>query len=379
MYQAMLLVLATSGLVWSAGDARVRDLKQAFGVALFRVWWATPLLLAVYLLTLSSVWWIARANTEFEQRFLASYAGSSHWSDLWQAKQEAGLIYRQPEQTLLRSTCVGLGLIAGTAVMLVVLSGPRPGAFSRWPACCEGCGYPLLGIHDKSSCPECGRPLVASRGEARKGAPWALQPSPHTWVVTAFAAVFRPRWLGENLTCSAGTRTHYSFFAIVLALTFLSVLAFALIDDILVGPLVYSRDPEFDEAAVNGLLFIGTLTVCLSGLGTILYPGYFGVLLTHAAKQAKGHNTIFAAAAQAACYLSAFTLASGIMLTAAMATCAALDHLGLLDPLRDLLRSYRIESDDVAVLTLWSVIGGYALTHVVCFCRICWATRYANR
>jgi len=60
---------------------------------------------------------------------------------------------------------VGLSYMLLWVFILVQALRQRPWwAHCRWPALCGGCGYTLLGIDRKQSCPECGKPVAESTG-----------------------------------------------------------------------------------------------------------------------------------------------------------------------------------------------------------------------
>lgn len=57
---------------------------------------------------------------------------------------------------------------------------------------CERCGYVLEGIAT-DRCPECGKPVVESRPEARAGTEWQRGPGFGTWFKVNWGVVWRPR------------------------------------------------------------------------------------------------------------------------------------------------------------------------------------------
>jgi hypothetical protein len=61
---------------------------------------------------------------------------------------------------------------------------------------CEGCGYALTGLDERSNCPECGRTIASSIGSGRRPPDWELDPPPGGKLVafwrTTGCVLFRP-------------------------------------------------------------------------------------------------------------------------------------------------------------------------------------------
>lgn len=101
-------------------------------------------------------------------------------------------------------------VVVGLIVLLVLwrgLSQGRGGARCRWPALCQRCGYPLIGLGWDRACPECGlsvskslssdaRPGTAWQRRVRDGRSW-LAALGRTWI----DAILRPSRVGTELRC----------------------------------------------------------------------------------------------------------------------------------------------------------------------------------
>lgn len=106
-----------------------------------------------------------------------------------------------------------LSVFWGLGMLLAVAATGHGGARSRWPAGCEGCGYPLLGIDQEGSCPECGRAMADSLGpEVRPGVAFAWKPL--DWLKWSGMALAQPRLLGQQLSLLSPTHSHRRFLAV---------------------------------------------------------------------------------------------------------------------------------------------------------------------
>jgi hypothetical protein len=58
---------------------------------------------------------------------------------------------------------------------------------------CESCGYPLDGIDQSGSCPECGMPIAESLPDRRPGSPWQQRPGVKPLLATQLGMLLHPR------------------------------------------------------------------------------------------------------------------------------------------------------------------------------------------
>lgn len=66
-------------------------------------------------------------------------------------------------------------------------------------ALCRSCGRPVAGNDPSLPCPECGRSIVESPLNTRRGSPWQQAPGPHTWAATGWNVLRHPRACWDNI------------------------------------------------------------------------------------------------------------------------------------------------------------------------------------
>jgi hypothetical protein len=78
---------------------------------------------------------------------------------------------------------------------------------------CEGCGYILGGLPESGNCPECGRPIVQSRGDHRRLSRFEATPLVGALLRTALAALLRPGWFFRTLATRPADARAAAWFA----------------------------------------------------------------------------------------------------------------------------------------------------------------------
>jgi hypothetical protein len=78
---------------------------------------------------------------------------------------------------------------------------------------CETCGYTLNGLAEGSNCPECGRPIVESRGLTRHPPEWESQPrrTIGAFLRTSADVIFRPTHFYRSATVRGDVRRARDF------------------------------------------------------------------------------------------------------------------------------------------------------------------------
>lgn len=192
----------------------------------------------------------------------------------------------------------------GALLWAVMVHTDRPGwaASCPWPAECEGCGYPLMGMdmsHDPS-CPECGKPVSESVHSPR------CRPDHRSLGEKMLKATFRPISFGQTLPLYRPTTGHRKALAVGAALLVctapLGMTLVWIIVGIVTGEL---EDDIFEPDSVimftSGIFTLSAVTVCVSVLA-----GLFGATVWGAyARVFRGRYALYPAA-QGFAYQSGF-------------------------------------------------------------------------
>lgn len=97
--------------------------------------------------------------------------------------------------------------------VLIVGFSYRPAVYRcRWPACCEQCGYSLMGLRDEQTCPECGHSVALSRSwDARPGTAWDRRHQTGTLKAWAgsLLAFLRPSTVGGQTRLLSADGSHH--------------------------------------------------------------------------------------------------------------------------------------------------------------------------
>ena len=146
---------------------------------------------------------------------------------------------------------------------------------------CEGCGYILSGLAATGNCPECGRPIAASRGGHRRPSAFEAAPSVGSLTRTAAAALFRPARFFRTLTARQGdaraaawfARCHRALAAALLSVAFCGLVMIDrrfkgwLLDSLGSGPDAFRIDLYVvrlhwgDEPVIFGLLLLPVMVI----------------------------------------------------------------------------------------------------------------------
>lgn len=109
--------------------------------------------------------------------------------------------------------------------VLIVGFSHRPAAYRcRWPACCEQCGYSLMGLRDDQTCPECGHSVALSRSwDARPGTAWDRRHQTGTLKAWAGSLLtfLRPSAVGGQTRLLSADGSHHRL--LLMGLVFVSV------------------------------------------------------------------------------------------------------------------------------------------------------------
>ncbi|MEM1354273.1 MAG: hypothetical protein AAGH88_05250 [Planctomycetota bacterium] len=96
---------------------------------------------------------------------------------------------------------------------------PTWAASCPWPAECEGCGYPLMGVRELSACPECGLDTQVSLKSRRNA------PDRRGMLTQMLLAIFSPHAFGRRTTLRRPVKRHLVALAVGSGLMLLAVLA----------------------------------------------------------------------------------------------------------------------------------------------------------
>ncbi|MGB0767896.1 MAG: hypothetical protein ACPGYV_09305 [Phycisphaeraceae bacterium] len=176
----------------------------------------------------------------------------------------------------------------------------------RWPALCETCGYPVLGLGLEQACPECGRVVASSLDSPRnQNQPTTLQ--------KMRAAILNPDRLGDTLQ----TRSRNPDTPRALAITALSLLLSGPVGVVYISLVVYlfTDNLGIDSAIelIQTFLLVGLgvgIGVAVGGISVVLLGGSIVGLI----ERAFGKRNSLTAACQAACFAGGYVVLIALLL-----------------------------------------------------------------
>ena len=281
--QVAVAVAAAIGMSWCAGH---ENMRTTYTRALRRLYLLTPHAAVILLVIGTALVWI----NEHPWRYDYSY----QFVDI------------------LTVLTVLLGFIWPFSVLLLATANRSTPAMSRWPACCDRCGYVILGIDKQQGCPECGLALQASLDPAQRP---GIAPTPKPgllfwWVKTTCFAVFRPGTLGKQLHTLSPDFGYRRCLTISLAMLIAAcptlMAASFIINNLLMVYIQNDRGISWDEIMIATL--VGGLMIGMWAAGIAITFTLAVASIVGAAEGWRLQRNLMPAAIRAACYQSGFFL-----------------------------------------------------------------------
>lgn len=261
-------------------------------------------------------------------------------------------------------------------VVLNALTYGQASAACRWPAGCEGCGYPLIGLLPTQDCPECGLSIAKTLNEtARPGI--AAYKGFFGWLRLTWQAVRRPTLLGGNMhiySPDPNPMRHMTITTVLLMLIAYggawSVIMTAWWMRANAGRSWHLNPDEFAVAVVIIGSVIGLGMVAALMLFALGGAGVIGELVG----KPHGRNLMPAAARAARC-LSGFAVFWALVFWANAAIFVIVMELDLLTPIAT---RYQLSKQDIVLTWLVGVVWLGIGIYLYLMYRATRAARFAN-
>jgi len=254
-------------------------------------------------------------------------------------RRKAKPLYLRYGDELITLAVLSSILLVGWSLLRAVAA-PRPSRAPPRDPMCEWCGYNLTTIPMDSRCPECGRPVIESLGDAvRPGTIWDRRKElnvNHPWLKTIAGVVSNAQAFGRTIQLTTGRTAHRWF--VLRSLAFIGSLAYAGV--IAVGILesgLWTKNSLDDKMFIA--LLVAPIIATVAVVGNLLLT-FSAAAMANLSYWRQDRRNLLPAAMQMASYASGFLVLWSLVFCE---VCAVLYFLG--------------ESDDLGALSEWTGLG----------------------
>ncbi|MFQ5461418.1 MAG: hypothetical protein ACE5E5_02195 [Phycisphaerae bacterium] len=289
--------------------------------------------------------------------------------------RKARPLYLRYDDELIALVVLGSIFLVGWC-MLRTVAAPRPSRAPPRDPTCEWCGYNLITIPMESRCPECGRAVIESLGDAvRPGTRWDRRKEMmirHPWIETIAGVVSSAQAFGRAIQLTSDRTAHRWF--LFRSLVFIGSVAYAGV--IMLGILesgLWTKNSLDDKVFIA--LLVGPIIAAVAVVGNLLLT-LTAAVLVNLTYWRQDRRNLLPAAMQMAAYASGFLVLWSLVFSAVVAVLYFLgkfDYLGALSELSGLGRDtigaiIFLTPNGICLMVYWRIV--FSGTG---------STRYANR